>query len=161
MIERVGGLIERVRLKEGLDAALGVVREANAYLNETEPWKTIKTDEASAARTVYTILRVIDNLKTALAPYLPFSSQEVHEYLGYDGQLFGDLNIVKYAEETRSHRALVYDGSAAIGRWEVSALQPGQKLRKPSPLFTKLDEAVIEYERGFLGKPREEMPIEA
>ncbi|TVR22940.1 MAG: methionine--tRNA ligase [Anaerolineaceae bacterium] len=158
-IERVGALIERVRLKEGLDVALGVVREANAYLNETEPWKTIKTDEAGAARTVYTILRVIDNLKTALAPYLPFSSQEVHEYLGYDGQLFGDLNIVEYAEEMRSHRALVYDGSAAIGRWEVSALQSGQKLRKPSPLFTKLDEDVVEYERGFLGKPREEMPI--
>ena len=40
---------------------------------------------------------MIDNLKTILAPFLPFSAQQVHEYLGYDGQLFGDLKIEEYA----------------------------------------------------------------
>ena len=158
--EQVGSLIERVKLKEGLDVALGVVRDANAYLNEQEPWKTIKQDPTVAARSVYAILKVIDNLKTVLAPYLPFSSQAVHKYLGYEGQIFGDLTIETFSEETRDHTALTYDSSKAIGTWEQSDLQPGQKLQKPAPLFTKLEEEIVEQERGHLGQPREETPIE-
>ncbi len=157
--EQVGGLIEAVRLKEGLEVALGVVREANAYLAETEPWKLIKTDEARASAVVYSILRVIDNLKTILAPYLPFSSQTVHEYLGYDGALFGSLDIVEYQEATRSHEALTYNGAGAIGKWEKSDLQPGQALRQPAPLFQKLDESVIEFEYEQFNQPRVEPPI--
>ena len=157
--DEVGELLEKVRLKEGLEVAMGLVREANAYLDRREPWKTIKVDEIDTIRSVYTILKVIDNLKTILAPYLPFSSQQVHEYLGYEGQLFGELKIETYEEETRSHKALVYDGSAAIGRWKKSHLPPGQALRKPAPLFTKLEPEIIEQERSYLGQPRDEQPI--
>lgn len=158
--DEVGGLLERVRLKDALDTAMALVREANGYLDRREPWKTIKTDEADAARAVYTILRVIDNCKVLLSPFLPHSAQELHEYLGYDGQIFGDLNIESYDEETRSHTGLVYDGSKAIGRWAKSDLQPGQKLRQPSPLFVKLEPEIVEQERAHLGQPREETPIE-
>jgi len=31
-------------------------------------------------------------------------------------------------------------------RWEPTTLAPGQQLRKPAPLFTKLDEQVAEEE---------------
>ena len=154
-----GSLLEGVKLRDALQHAMSIVREANAYLNTREPWKTIKTDPADAARSVFTILRVIDNLKVLLAPFLPHSAQQLHEYLGYDGQLFGELKIAEYHEATRSHKALVYDGSAAIGRWEISALQPGQKLREPAALYTKLDEAIVDQERAYLGAPRDETPI--
>jgi methionyl-tRNA synthetase len=158
--DEIGNLLERVKLKEALDQVLALTREANAYLDKREPWKTIKEDREDAAKSVYTILRVIDNLKVLFAPFLPFSSQQVHEYLGYDGQLFGDLNIETFEEPTRSHRALVYDPSKAIGCWETSTLQPGQKLRKPSALFVKLDPEIVEQERSYLGAPRVESPIE-
>jgi len=75
------------------------------------------------------------------------------EYLGYDGQLrcaaSGTQHVVEYQEETRSHNALTYDHSGAIGTWAPSALPPGQALRQPAPLFKKLDESVIaeEYAR--------------
>src|SRR5690606_8337500 len=158
-LETVGDLIERVRLREALQEAMGIVRDANAYLTQFEPWKTIKTDPAAAARKVYTILRVIDNLKVILSPFLPFSSQKLHEYLGYDGNLFGDLKIVEYQETTRPHMALVYDPSGAIGKWEKSQLAPGQALREPQPLFIKLEPEIVEQERAYLGAPREEHPI--
>jgi methionyl-tRNA synthetase len=103
---------------------------------------------------------VIDNLKTMLAPFLPFSSQQVHEYLGYDGQLFGDLDIQTYTEATRSHQALVYNPAKAIGRWEKSQLKAGTALREPSALFIKLDPEVVEVERAKLGNPRIEEPLE-
>ena len=76
--------------------------------------------------------------------------------LGYDGQLFGELSIEKYSEETRDHLGLVYDGGKAIGQWQASDLQPGQTLRQPSPLFTKLDPEIVEQERQYLGKERVE-----
>ena len=41
---------------------------------------------------------MIDNLKILLAPFLPFTAERLHEYLGYDGQLFGDQEIETYHE---------------------------------------------------------------
>ena len=154
--ELVGDLLNKVKLKEALDTAMTVVRDANAYLTVREPWKRIKEDPEDAAKAVYAVLKVIDNCKVLLAPFLPFSSQRLHEYLGYDGQLFGEQVIKEIEEETRNHQVLTYDGSKAIGTWAISDLQPGQKLRKPAPLFVKLDEEVVEQERAYLGAPRDE-----
>lgn len=155
----IGELIDKVQLKEALEQTLGLAREVNVWLDTREPWKTIKVDEADAARSVYTALRCIDNLKILFAPFTPFSSQQVHEMLGYDGQLFGELRIETYQEETRDHKALIYDGSNAIGTWAKSDLPQGQALQKPSPLFTKLDPDIVDEERGKLGQPRDEKPI--
>jgi methionyl-tRNA synthetase len=158
--EKIGALLEAVKLREALQTAMSLVRDANGYLDRRAPWKTIKEDPADAARSVYAILRVIDNLKIILAPFLPHSVQELHEYLGYDGKLFGELKIEEYPESTRTHKGLVYDGSGAIGRWEKSALKPGQALREPKPLFVKLEPEIVEQERAYLGAPREEHAIE-
>ncbi len=157
--EQVGNLIEQVRLKEALEQAMALVRDGNAYLDKREPWKTIKTDPDDAAKAVYTILKVIDNLKILLSPFLPFSSQELHEYLGYDGQLFGELTVDTIEEGENSHKALVYRHGDAIGKWEKSNLQPGQRLRKPVPLFTKLEPEIVDEERAYLGQPRQENEI--
>lgn len=155
----IGNLLEQVRLKDALEQALSLSREVNQWLDSREPWKTIKVDETDAARSVYAALQCIDNLKTLFAPFVPFSSQKVHEYLGYEGQLFGEQKIESYDEETRSHKGLVYDGSKAIGKWEKTTLKQGQALRQPTPLFTKLDPEIVDFERGFLGQPRDEQPI--
>ncbi|MCL7455557.1 MAG: hypothetical protein M8467_21185, partial [Anaerolineae bacterium] len=126
-------------LRTGLGEALAQAREANGYLDRKAPWFQIKEDPAAAATTVYVILRVVDNLKTILAPTLcvPHTAQQLHEYLathprkgvGYEGQLFGTQHVVKYQEETRSHNALTYDHSGAVGTWSQSELPAGQALR--------------------------------
>jgi methionyl-tRNA synthetase len=109
-----------------------------------------KEDPEAAATTVYVILRVVDNLKTILSPILPHSAQQLHEYLGYEGQLFGTQQVVEYQEEIRSHQALTYDHSGAVGTWAVSALPVGQALREPAPLFKKVDESMVEEEYARL-----------
>jgi len=157
--DSIGALHEQVRPKEALEQTLGLAREVNGWLNERAPWKSHQQERADSARAVYTALRCIDNLKTLFAPFTPFSCQQVHEMLGYDGQLFGDLRIERFDEASRSHQALVYDGSMAIGRWQPSQLSPGQALREPAPLFTKLEAEVVEQERQHLGKVRVERPI--
>lgn len=157
--ETIGKQIEAVSLREALTTAMTLVREANGYLDRRAPWKTIKENPDDAALSVYTVLRVVDNLKILLAPFLPFTSQKLHEFLGYDGQLFGDLNIVEYQEKTRGHKGLVYDGSKAIGKWEKSDLKPGQTLREPAPLIVKLEPEIVEKERAYLGQARDEHEI--
>jgi methionyl-tRNA synthetase len=110
------------------------------------------------AMSVHVILCVVANLKRILAPILPHTAQRLHEYLGYEGQpfgsaqdmLFGTQQVVEYEEETRSHRALTYDHSGAVGTWTKSELPPGQALRPPAPLFKKLDESVVEEEYARL-----------
>jgi len=157
--DEVGKLLEAVRLREALVTAMALVREANGYLDRREPWKRIKEDPEDAAKSVYAILRVIDNLNILLAPYLPFMAQQVHEYLGYDGALFGEQKILEYQEATRPHKALIYDGANATGRWEKRSLAPGQALREPKALVVKLEPEVIDRERGLLGQPRDEREI--
>ena len=149
----VGDLLAAVKLRAALQEAMRLATEANRYLDQQGPWFEIKQDPSQAATTIYTALRAIDSLKTLLAPFLPFTAEQLHQYLGYTGRLFGAQQIVTYTEATRSHLALVYEPDGAMGKWAPSELPPGQKLRPPAPLFKKLDEAVIESERQRLGQP--------
>jgi methionyl-tRNA synthetase len=163
--ETVGELYNACKFRAALGEALALAREANgdtfaalsAGLDRKAPWFQIKEDRQAAATTVYVILRVVDNLKTILAPILPHTpvlahrTQKLHEYLGYEGQLFGTQHVVECGEETRSHRALTYDHTGVIGAWTKSELPPGQALRPPASLFRKLDESVVEEEDARLG----------
>jgi len=69
--ETVGELYNACKFRAALNAALALARDANVYLDHKAPWFQIKEDRQAAATTVYVILRVVDNLKTILAPILP------------------------------------------------------------------------------------------
>ncbi|HLB04111.1 MAG TPA: hypothetical protein VJK66_03760, partial [Gaiellaceae bacterium] len=104
------------------------------------PWATIKTDRDRAATVLHVALRCIDNLKTLLTPFLPFSCQALHELLGYHGNLAGPLEYRCETEDGGSaHTVLTGDYATWVGRWRPSALPAGQQLREPRPLFRKLD----------------------
>ncbi len=148
----VGDALERVRFKEAIGIAVDIARDANVYLQVTEPWKTIKVDRTRAATSLYVALRVIDNLKTLFYPFLPFSSNELHQQLGYDGDLLGEIKIETFDESTRSHTAAVYHPGKHSQEWKPSQLKPGQALREPKALFKKLDEKIAEEEKAKLGK---------
>ena len=146
--DAVGELIAGCRFKAALAEAMALAREANRYLNDKEPWHQIKTDPQAAATAIYVALQAIDWLKIIFCPFLPFSSQRLHEYLGYEGNLIGRLYIETIQEETRAHQALRYDGRGTVGRWAAEKLPPGQPLRQPAPLFQKLDESIVDEEVG-------------
>jgi len=126
-INSVGDLISQCHFKQGLMAAMALAQEANRYLDDKSPWKVIKEKRTNAATSLYVAVGVISALKTALCPFLPFSSQKLHEMLGFGGT--------------------VEDGG-----WKPNPPSPGQKLVEPEPLFTKLDEKLVEEETARLGK---------
>ncbi|MBL8058693.1 MAG: methionine--tRNA ligase [Anaerolineales bacterium] len=148
----VGGLIEAVKLRAALGEVVALATEANRYLDAQGPWFQIKQDKAEAAKSIYTALRAIDSLKTLFAPFLPFTSQKLHEQLGHAGRLGGQQRIETFAEATRAHTALTYDPAGAVGAWAPSTLQPGQPLGQPAPLFKKLEDKIVAEERARLGR---------
>ncbi|MCA9931546.1 MAG: class I tRNA ligase family protein, partial [Anaerolineales bacterium] len=148
--DRVGDLLSAVKLRPALNEALAAARAVNAYLDKAPWFAVVKLDKTAAATTVYTALCAIDAIKVLLAPFLPFSSEKLHQLLGYTQPLFGCQRITTYHEATRSHDALVYDAAGAVGRWEPGRLPVGQQLKRPSPLYQKLDESIIEAERKKL-----------
>ncbi len=149
--ETVGELIEAVKLRAALNETFRLARQVNAYLDIAPWYQVIKTDRDGAATTVYIALWAIDCLKTLLSPFLPFSSQSVYEFLGYNEQLFGKTTIETFHEEHQQHDAFVYDAEGAVGKWEPSKLPVGQILKRPFPLFKKLDESVVAVEKAKLG----------
>jgi len=111
----VGHNIANCHFKDGLNAAMGVARAANRYFDEQAPWKQIKTDREGAATTIYVMLQILSGLHVMLSPYLPFSAQTLHQYLGFEGEV-------------------------SAGRWHIYEVPAGRALPSPAPLFPKLEE---------------------
>jgi methionyl-tRNA synthetase len=133
-LDAVGSLLYRCEFKSAIKGAMTLAQEANRYLDEQAPWKTIKTNRESSARSVYTVLSVLTALKTVFYPFLPFSSEKLHYFLGFDGNV----------EEQG---------------WKIQFLPPGQKIRQPQPLFVKLDEDIVTEETNQLGALNENQEI--
>jgi methionyl-tRNA synthetase len=148
--DEVGAQIEAVRFRAAIAEAMRASTLANQYLAEQAPWALVKTDRDRAATVLYVALRCVDSLKTLLAPFLPFTSQVVHELLGYDGLLAGPLAFETVTEADGStHEVLTGDYESWVGSWTPSELPAGQQLLEPRPLFRKLElEQVLRDELG-------------
>lgn len=149
--ETIGNEIEAVRLRSAIQEAMRIASEVNKYLDTTAPWTTIKTDRQSAARAVYTAMRSIDSLKILFAPFIPFTSEKLHQFFGNHQPLFGSQSVVSETDTLGTHTVLRYNPEGASGNWLPSKLEAGQSFNQPSPLFKKLDSSIIEGERSRLG----------
>jgi methionyl-tRNA synthetase len=125
-LANVDRLLYNCNFKEAIGQAMSLAQEANRYLDEQSPWKTIKSERQPAAKSVYTTLSILSALKTMLYPFLPFSSRNLHSFLGFDATI----------EEAG---------------WKFQPPSPGQQLRQPRPLFIKLDDSIISQENSQLG----------
>jgi methionyl-tRNA synthetase len=149
--DTVGEEIAGCKLRNALKHIMELAREANRYLDEKGPWFQIKEDPDAAATSIYVALKAIDSLKILFGPFLPFSSERLHQYLGYQGTLFGRSYVQQFDEGGRMHDALCYDETGATGTWHPSQLAPGQPLRPSKPLYTKLEDSLADDERARMG----------
>ncbi len=119
-------LVYHCHFREAIRSAMSLAQETNRYLDEKSPWKTIKQDRQASATALYVAISVLSCLRIALYPFLPFSSQRLNQLLGFTA------SIEDYG-------------------WELHFPPPGQKLLPPQPLFSKLDEGLVEKEVSRLG----------
>lgn len=152
--ETVGSLYQSVKLRAAASEILRLATTVNQYLDAMAPWKQVKENKPEAAKTIYTALKAIDSLKVLFAPVLPFSSERLHGFFGYETSLFsGEQYTEDVSDALGAHRVLRYRAADAFQpAWKPSDLKPGQKLNPPEPLFKKLDESIIQAERERLGR---------
>lgn len=147
----VGDEYEAIHLRAALAETMRLATEVNRYLDIAAPWQLIKTDKEAAGRKIYTALQAINNLKVLFSPVLPFTSQKLHNMLGYSSNLFGEQVIKTVEDNLGEHRVNTYDASEAIGSWQPAELPVGQKFGEVCPLFKKLDASIVDEERARLG----------
>jgi methionyl-tRNA synthetase len=104
---------------------MALAGEANRYVDLKAPWKTAKDDKERTATTLSTALYAISALKTVLCPFIPQASERLHALLGFTTEVTAD-------------------------GWVVTAPPVGQVLQEPKPMFTKLDEDIVEKETALL-----------
>ncbi len=149
--ETVGHLIDTIKLRAALSETMRLASEVNKYLDQAAPWFEIKQNKDAAAKTIYTALRAIDSLKILFAPFLPFTSEKLHTYLGYTQPLFGEQSVETQADDLGEHTVLRYHAGPGGKQWVPSTLAPSAPIRKPAPLFRKLEPKIVEEEREKLG----------
>ncbi len=126
----VDRLLYHCHFKAAIGEAFSLAQEANRYLDSRAPWRSIRANPQDAATALWVALRVINCLKLLLYPFLPFSAQTLHQYLGLEGRVEED-------------------------RWDfqhlMDSVKAGNALLPPAPLYTKLDPEVAEEETQRLG----------
>jgi methionyl-tRNA synthetase len=147
----VGDHLSASRFKFAITEAMRTVAEANKYFSEQAPWKLRESDPDRMRTVLHVALQLVDDAKTLLTPFLPRSSQQVHEMLGGTGT-WSDMPHVEEVDEAGGPSYPVitghYDGAA---RWASQPLRPGTPLAVPRPLFTKLGPEVVDEELARLG----------
>lgn len=110
--------LETFRFREALKEAMNLARLGNKYLADHEPWKLIKTDPERVKAIMYVSLQITANLAILMEPFLPKTSASLR-----------DMMNMKTTE------------------WESigsAILQPGHIVNKPSLLFEKIEDTVID-----------------
>jgi methionyl-tRNA synthetase len=146
--DTVGSLIGRHRQRQAIAEAMRVVAEVNKYVTDTAPFKLKGEDERERLATVlHTAAQAVWDCNRLLAPFLPHSANQVHLTLGGTGELMPMPRVEEVTDLDDGHPYPVITGEySRTPRWESSPVPVGAPVAKPSPIFTKLDESIIEDE---------------
>jgi methionyl-tRNA synthetase len=107
-------LLEGCHFKEALREIMALAQYGNRLLDERAPWRQIREDREGCAATMYGLLTLLNALKIATYPFLPFSAVKLHGLLGY-------------TDDILDHG------------WRVERLITGSALPQPVPLFSKVE----------------------
>lgn len=96
---KIGKSIEHYRFREAVTELINLARLGNKYLTETEPWKTIKTDEKRVETILNIALQISANLAILAEPFMPFTAVKLKEMMNftekYSWDMAGDVDLLK------------------------------------------------------------------
>ena len=122
-------LLDNFKFRDAQKEAMNLARIGNKYIADEEPWKVIKTDPERVKTIIYISLQLTANLAIAFEPFLPFSSKKLREMINMESFRWEDL------------------GSTEL-------LPAGKQLAKPSLLFEKIEDDVIQFQLDKLEATR-------
>ena len=159
--DSVGDLLARQRVKAAIAEAMRAVGEANKYVTDTEPFKLKGEDQRDRLATVlHTLVQCVSDLNTILSPFLPHSSNAVHRAIGGQGEfmpmpVLDEVGGLDADDADRSYPVITGEYTATPP-WRSRPVVVGAAVSKPTPIFRKLDEAVVDEELAQLrgGQPQ-------
>lgn len=112
--------IEKGNIKDALEGIFEIIRKANKYFDQEQPWKSRTCDPSACSNALYNCTQIIANLAVLLSPFLPFSSEKVCRWLNINTD------------------------------WKFKTVASYFKLPEIEILFERLDKSVIEEEKSKL-----------
>ena len=157
--DTVGGLIAQHRQKAALAEAMRLVGEANKYVADTQPFKLKGQDPATQERlatVLHTLAQAVADLNLMLSPFLPHAANDVDRVMGGAGEVAPmprveevaelDPQVLPAAFEGRSGYPVITGDYAGAPSWGRHQVVVGTPVGRPTPVFTKLDESVVDTE---------------
>ncbi len=147
----VGELIEVHKQKAAITEVMRVIGEVNKYLSDQAPWK-IKDNPERLGTILNTVLQAINDCNTLISPFLPHSSQKIHELLGNEGVHAPMPRIDEVSDLDGGPGYPIITGDYTTGsRWESRPVAVGAAIAAPTPVFRKLDPSIVEEELARFG----------
>jgi methionyl-tRNA synthetase len=153
--DTVGDLLGDQRIKAAVGEAMRAVGEVNKYVSDTEPFKLKGEDQQERLATIlHTLIQCVSDLNTILAPFLPHAANRVHAFLGGEGEFIPmpvvqDVQGLDEGDRERTYPIITGEYSSTP-RWESRPVAIGAPIAKPTGVFVKLDEAVVDEELARL-----------
>ena len=155
--ETVGNLIRHHRQKAALSEAMRLVGEANKYVTDTEPFKLKAPEQQERLATVlWTLAQAVADLNLMLSPFLPHAANDIDRVMGGAGEIAPMPRIEEVAEldpqvlpadfEGRNGYPIITGDYTQVPTWERHPITVGTPIAKPTPVFVKLDESIVEEE---------------
>jgi methionyl-tRNA synthetase len=116
----IGKLLDALQLKDALHLAMHCGKEANAYFQKSEPWKSAKSDRQRCAASIFVLLHQVKDIAILLEPFIPHTSAKIFAQLSIKPCKWDDLGKL--------------------------TLKAGHALGKPEILFTKIEGKVAASE---------------
>jgi methionyl-tRNA synthetase len=131
---QVGESLQSFKIRKAIRDIVNFGKEGNIYLNERAPWHLIKKDKKAAGHVFNICAQAVYTLAILLGPFIPETSEKILSY----------LNFPKLAE-------LSWDSINS------ESIKAGRKIKKPQPLFQKLEieEIKKEYQKLKDIEPKE------
>lgn len=119
-IEEVSNHLEKYEFRNSLSAFMRLVDYGNLYLQNAEPWKTIKNDPEATAQTMFVGAQIAAVVAQLCEPFMPFSAEKLFGYFNIEKKNWNDLQNTEIQIEV------------------------GHKIEEAPLLFTKIEDSVIE-----------------
>ena len=110
--------MDSFHVADALDVILSIARRSNKYIDETMPWALAKdeTQKARLGTVLYNLLESIRFIAVLVSPFMPSTCKSILEQFNSKADDFDSLK-------------------------EFGAVQAGQSVGTPTPLFNRIDEA--------------------
>jgi len=114
--EEIGESIKNFKLRKAIRDIVNFGKEGNVYLNNKAPWHLIKQDKDAAGHVFNICAQAVYAFGVLLSPFIPGTSEKILSYLNVSNSKDLGWNSIN-----------------------ESAVREGLKIKKPKPLFHKLE----------------------